>query len=74
VLPLGYPCEIIGTLRPVNVTSCRVTPNCSEAATARYRTIDGTCNNIEKDFAWGSTGETFRRLVKRSKCIIYYNN
>ena len=66
ILPPGYPCEVIGAATPVNVTACRHVPDCSGAEAARFRSIDGTCNNLARDVSWGSTGEVFSRLVKRS--------
>ena len=61
----------------MNVTACRHVPDCSGAEAARFRSIDGTCNNLARDVSWGSTGEVFSRLVKRSRrlrtsaCIAY---
>ena len=69
ILPPGYPCEVIGAATPVNVTACRHVPDCSGAEVARFRSIDGTCNNLARDVSWGSTGEVFSRLVKRSASI-----
>ena len=69
VLPLGYPCEVLGAASPVNVTECRVVPDCAGAEAKRFRSLDGTCNNLARDVSWGSTGEAFDRLVKRSELI-----
>ena len=46
---------------------CRLVPDCSGAEAKRFRSIDGTCNNLARDVSWGSTGEVFDRLVKRSE-------
>lgn len=66
-LPLGYPCEILGSNTPENATDCtnQLTPLCFGEKTDRYRTIDGTCNNLKMDRRWGSAGSRFDRLVPR---------
>lgn len=44
-------------------TAHRVTPNCTDMCYhAKYRTIDGTCNNLEKPLS-GSSLSAFRRLL-----------
>ncbi|KAL3886201.1 hypothetical protein ACJMK2_026210 [Sinanodonta woodiana] len=37
-------------------------PDCTQAATSRYRTIDGTCNNLNKTL-WGQSFTPFERML-----------
>ncbi|CAB4062816.1 PXDN [Lepeophtheirus salmonis] len=76
ILPIGYPCEIFRSivkdhtfkLGPLQIGSCRPEKNCSIYENARYRSMDGKCNNIHHDKSlWGSRGSEFIRLAKRTK-------
>lgn len=53
--------QVAGTQTPA---ACQ-TPNfnCNGAANARYRNIDGTCNNLQNPL-WGSRNRPFNRVAR----------
>jgi len=53
--------QAAGTQTPA---ACRIPAfNCNGAATARYRNIDGTCNNLQNPL-WGSRNRPLNRVVR----------
>ncbi|XP_059091262.1 peroxidase-like isoform X2 [Tigriopus californicus] len=68
ILPAGYPCHIFEPVSqsPSNDTSCRAPKPCEGFLSAKFRTVDGTCNNIQMNSLWGSAGSEFIRLVERN--------
>ncbi len=49
-----------------NVTHClQPDPDCSSAAASRYRSPDGTCNNL-RNATWGAAGARFTRAAEKS--------
>jgi len=60
VIPIGYPCESVhGELEEVPEAHCLPEPRCGEEAReSRYRSLNGSCNNIENP-TWGATGADF---------------
>ena len=47
-------------------------PDCSSPAVQKYRTINGTCNNLDKPTV-AAAGEDFRRLInaRYEDCLLY---
>ncbi len=66
LLPLGYPCDGVGDTA-TNATRClKPDPSCAGAEARRYRTADGTCNNV-KNPIWGAAMARFTRATEKSE-------
>ncbi|KAK3609599.1 hypothetical protein CHS0354_038598 [Potamilus streckersoni] len=50
--------------RPIPILKCPFSnvPDCSHAATSRYRSIDGSCNNLDNGL-WGRSFTPFERMI-----------